>query len=246
MSTYINILIVDSDPVIIKSAWNALKSAYHSVDGVLSAKKALYRIKKNKYDLVFIDPLMPGEDGIPLIKQLKQSRPDTGIVVMTTDPSHQAVKEAHKLGISSCVKKPFTPEMLKDVTDKEIEWIRNNALETKPKEEFPPSMLAKLDEVIHRRKGASHIMLLLDAQEIFGYIPPAIQKRIAKSLNMYTSEIHSIVSSYSCFKTKPDGDHPTCYKGRSENLWRDVTWMTSRMASNAVNEYIRSRQLEAS
>ncbi len=218
------------------------------MEGVLSAKKAMPRIRQNNYDLVFTDLLMPGTDGITLIKRLKQLRPDTGIVVMTDDPSQRAVEEAHKLGIISYVRKPFTPEMLKDVTNKAIEWIRENAIENKPKEEFPPSMLAKLDEVIHQyRKETNHIIrLMLHAQEIFGYLPSVIQKRIAQSLNMYPSEIRSIVSFYSCFRTKPGGEHPPCYMKRTEKIWRDVTWMTSRRVANAVNEFIRARQLETS
>ncbi len=104
-------------------------------------------------------------------------------------------------------------------------------------------MLEELDTVIHQyRKNPGHaIRVLLQAQEIFGYLSPATQKRIAQELNMYPSEIRSIVSFYSCFRTKPELARTPCYVGGIERAWNGVTWMTGKRAANAVNEFIRSR-----
>jgi len=107
-------------------------------------------------------------------------------------------------------------------------------------------MLAELDKVIHQFRGNSgHIIhVLLQAQDIFGYLPSTIQKRIAQGMKIYPSEIHSIVSSNSCFRTKPGSGHSPCYMGRREKIWRDVTWKTDRRVINAVNEFIKGRELE--
>jgi NADH:ubiquinone oxidoreductase subunit E len=78
-----------------------------------------------------------------------------------------------------------------------------------PKEEFPPSMISELDRVIkeYKNKPGSTIPVLQRAQEIVGYLPPIIQKRIARGLNVSTADVHSIVSFYSFFSMKPRGEH---------------------------------------
>jgi CheY-like chemotaxis protein len=240
MKDNINILLVDNDPKILKSARRALKPRGYSLEGVLSGKEAILRMRQKRYDLVFVALTMPDMDGITLIKWIKQSYPAIGIVVIISDLLQEHIKEVHKLGIISLMRKPFTPEILREVTNKAIEWIRENTLESN-EEEIPSSKLAELDKVIHEsRKNPSHIIrILLQAQEIFGYLPSMVLKRIAQEFNRYPSEICSIVSFYPCFRTKPGGDHVPCYMGRTEKIWKDVTWKTGRRVINAVNEFIK-------
>ncbi|MFI5295580.1 MAG: NAD(P)H-dependent oxidoreductase subunit E [Thermodesulfovibrionales bacterium] len=70
-------------------------------------------------------------------------------------------------------------------------------------------MAAELDRVIAqlKKKPGSLIPVLQRAQEIVGYLPPMVQKRIAKGLNIPEAEVHSVVSFYSFFTMKPRGDH---------------------------------------
>jgi CheY-like chemotaxis protein len=243
MKNHINIIVVDSDPKVIKSAWKALSTEGYNVEGVLSGNEAIYRIKKNNYDLVFTDIKTGGINGTTLIKWIRQNRPAIGIVAFVDNPLTKTIKEAHKLGIISHMRKPFTQKILKDVTKKTIEWINGNALKNEQEEKFQPEMLDELDAVVQRYRGDSGhaIRVLLHAQEIFGYLPSVIQKRVAEGLNMYLSEIRSIVSFYSCFRTKPEIARTPCYVGGIERAWNGVKWMTGKKAADAVNEFIRSK-----
>lgn len=209
MSEKGNILIVDDEPVVVRSCERILKSEGYTVEGVLSGREAIPKIEKNSFDLVMTDLKMPEMDGITLIRWIRKSRPSTGIVVITGYPSQETIKDALDLGIIDYVPKPFTPAILSDVTQRAFEWIKGKVVEEKPKEEFPPSMLTELDKVIKqcRNKLGSTIPVLQRAQEIVGYLPPVIQKRIARGLNIPPAEIHSIVSFYSFFTMKPRGDH---------------------------------------
>ncbi len=246
MKNNINILIADDDPEIIRSAWRTLHLEGYSVEGVLSGEMAMDRIERNNYDLVFTDLAMPGMDSIYLIRWIRQFRPSIGIVVIADYMMQETIKEAHKLGIISHMRKPFTPAALKEVTNKTIELIRAKTSENEPEEEFPPAMLAELDNAIHQYKGKSNstVMVLLDAQKIFGYLPSVIQERIARGLNIYPSEIRSIVSFYSCFRTKPGGADTPCYMSGSGRVWKGVPWKTGKRVINAVNEFLKMRQLE--
>jgi NADH-quinone oxidoreductase subunit E/NADP-reducing hydrogenase subunit HndA len=204
------ILIVDDEPVVIKSAERVLQSEGYEVEGALGGREAILKMEQKEYDLVFTDLKMPEVDGITLIRWLKKSRPLAGIVIITGYPSQDTIKEAVELGIIDYVPKPFTPSVLLDVTKRAEEWVKGRKpADKKDSEEFPPSMAAELDRVISelKHRPGCLIPVLQRAQEIVGYLPPVVQKRIAKGLNLSEAEVHSVVSFYSFFTMKPRGDH---------------------------------------
>jgi NADH:ubiquinone oxidoreductase subunit E/BarA-like signal transduction histidine kinase len=209
MGRDMRILFVDDEPIITRSAERVLNAEGYMVDGVLSGNEATSRMEQDHYDLLVTDLRMPEMDGLTLIRRTKAYRPSMGIVVITGYPSQETMKEVLDLGIIDYVPKPFTPDVLIDVTRRATEWMGRATAGQEAGEEFPPSMLAELDKVIDQYKGkpGGAIPVLQRAQEIVGYLPPVIQKRIARGLNIYPAEIHSIVSFYSFFTMKPRGDH---------------------------------------
>jgi NADH:ubiquinone oxidoreductase subunit E len=205
----IKILVVDDEPVVVRSCERILKAEGYNIEGVLSGREAILKMEQNNYNLVLTDLKMPEMDGITLIRWIKKSRPDIGVVIITGYPSQDTIKEALDLGIIDYVPKPFTPAVLTDVTHRAIEWLKGRVPVEKPREEFPPSMLDELERVInqYRNKPGSSIPVLQRCQEIVGYLPPEVQKRISRGLNIPAAELHSIVSFYSFFTMKPRGDH---------------------------------------
>ncbi len=209
MADDLKVLVVDDEPVVTRSAERVLNAEGYIVESAHNGKEAMLRTERNHYDLLLTDLRMPEMDGITLIRLMRQYQPATGIVVITGYPSQETIEEVLDLGIIDYVPKPFTPEMLKGVTNRAVEWLRRKALEDKPEEDFSPAQLAELDRVIERYRGrpGSTIPVLQKAQEIVGYLSPEVQKRIARGLNLFPSEIHSIVSFYSFFTMKPRGEH---------------------------------------
>ncbi len=210
MSGEPKILVVDDEIVVIKSAQRVLGSEGYDVEGALGGREAILKLEQGNYDLVFTDLKMPEVDGITLIRWIKKSKPSIGILIITGYPSQDTMKEAIEHGIIDYVPKPFTPSVLLDVTKRAVEWVKGKMPEEqKVAEEFPPAMAAELDRVIDQYKSipGSLIPVLQRAQEIVGYLPPVVQKRIAKGLNKPDAEVHSVVSFYSFFTMKPRGDH---------------------------------------
>ncbi len=204
------ILIVDDELVVIKSAERVLRSEGYNVEGAQGGREAIMKMGQDNFDLVFTDLKMPEVDGITLIRWIKKTKPGVGIVIITGYPSQDTIKEALELGIIDYVPKPFTPSVLLDVTERAVEWTKGKKPEeTAAAEEFPPAMAAELDRVIAllKKKPGALIPVLQRAQEIVGYLPPVVQRRIAKGLNMSEAEVHSVVSFYSFFTMKPRGDH---------------------------------------
>ncbi len=227
MADDIKILVVDDERIIVRSVQMILKAEGYDIEGASSGKDAILKMEQNSYNLVLTDLNMPEMDGISLIRWLKQNRPEVGVVILTGYPSQETIKEALELGIIDYVPKPFTPAVLLDVTQRAVDWIKKKAeIEEKPKEdEFPPSMIEELDRVIksYRGKAGSSIPVLQRCQQIVGYLPPEIQKRVAKGLNLSPAQVHGIVSFYSFFTMTPRGDHnirvclgTACYVKRVE------------------------------
>ncbi|HDH04701.1 MAG TPA: response regulator [Nitrospirae bacterium] len=211
MTDSIKILVVDDESVVVRSCKRILETEGYEIDGASGGREAIITMEKKAYDLVITDLKMPEVDGITLIRWIKKSRPDTGVLIITGYPSQETIKEALELGIIDYVPKPFTPAVLADVVGRAVEWKKKKVPEeeAKKEEEFPPSMIAELDKMIksHRNKPGCLIPVLQRAQEMVGYLPPIVQKRISKGLNIPAAEVHSVTSFYSFFTMTPRGDH---------------------------------------
>ncbi len=67
----------------------------------------------------------------------------------------------------------------------------------------------QLDALIKRyqdKKGAL-VPLLHEAQEIFGYLPEEVQRRVADGIGVPLSEVYGVATFYSLFSLKPRGKH---------------------------------------
>lgn len=76
-------------------------------------------------------------------------------------------------------------------------------------EDVTPEMLEKVDEICaaHRGKAGALIPVLQQAQEVVGYLPPAIQNRIADGLGVPGHEVYGVTTFYSFFTMEPKGRH---------------------------------------
>jgi NADH:ubiquinone oxidoreductase subunit E len=75
--------------------------------------------------------------------------------------------------------------------------------------EFTPAQIDGLDGIInkHRGKAGGLIPVLEETQVLLGYLPVAVQKRIAAGLNLPPSRVYGVVTFYSFFTMKPRGKH---------------------------------------
>ena len=69
--------------------------------------------------------------------------------------------------------------------------------------------LDKVDQVIARYTGkhGSLIPALKESQDICGYLPRQVQRRIAEGLSLSASQVYGVVSFYAFFTTIPRGKH---------------------------------------
>lgn len=204
-----NILIVDDEQIVLKSCEKILSPEGYSVDTATSAREALGLIDKNQYDLIVTDIKMPEMDGMEFMKHVRAKNPDVNIVVITGYPSQESIKEALSLRVVDYLPKPFSPAHLLEVTNNAFELKRKGIAPAPQVEDFTEEIAAKLDEIIakYKNKPGSLIPVLHETQELVGYLPPVIQRHIARGLNIPPSLVHGVVSFYSFFTMKPKGKY---------------------------------------
>lgn len=223
-----SILIVDDEPVVIRSCERILKAEGYSVQGTTSAREAMNILKEGSLDLVITDLKMPEMDGIEFIRWIKGNTPAVGIVVITGYPSQESLKEALEMGIVDYLPKPFSPALLSEITAKAINFLKSTGMEQPLTEDQEIEEKAlELKKIIEEGRGkpGSLIPVLQKAQETIGYLPPAVLKLIARGLNIPVSEVHGVVSFYSFFTMKPKGKHnirvclgTACYVKRANEI----------------------------
>jgi NADH:ubiquinone oxidoreductase subunit E len=90
-----------------------------------------------------------------------------------------------------------------------------------------PAMFLKIDAIVakYKDKPGSLIPVLQQAQEVCGYLPPAVQRYVARGLNMSPSVVYGVATFYSFFTLVPRGKHvirvclgTACYVKRSEEI----------------------------
>ncbi len=226
------ILIVDDEPVVIKSCERILSPEGYAVDTASNGREAIGKLGKNSFDLVITDIRMPDMDGIELLRWIRNSKPETGVVVITGYPSQESIKEALSLRILDYLPKPFSPALLVEVTQKAMECVKAGETAETPAEAYTEEAAKQLDSIIKkfRNRPGSLIPVLQEAQELIGYLPPSVQRHIARGLKLPVSEVHGVVSFYSFFTMKPKGKHnirvclgTACYVKGAEEIVKKLS-----------------------
>jgi two-component system chemotaxis response regulator CheY len=115
----IRALIVDDSSVMRKIVERCLRQAGMDLGQVLEASngaEALALVNENTFDLILSDINMPVMDGLEFIRHLKEveSAKNIPIVMITTEGGEKSVLEALSLGAKGYIRKPFTPDQVKE------------------------------------------------------------------------------------------------------------------------------------
>ena len=118
MNTQERIMVVDDEKGICQNVEKILSKNNYEVICALSAAEALERMKTESFDLMISDIVMPGMNGLELLKQVKTEWPKTRTLMMTAYASTDTALKAIRLGALDYVSKPFTPDELRTVVQK--------------------------------------------------------------------------------------------------------------------------------
>ncbi len=114
------LLIVEDEETLRESLIRVFSREGYDVLGAGSAEAAMEMIDADVLDLVISDIILPGFDGIELLKRIKEKQPETVVIIMTAYASVETAVDALRAGAYDYVMKPVIHE--------EIKRIVNNAL----------------------------------------------------------------------------------------------------------------------
>jgi DNA-binding response OmpR family regulator len=106
------LLIVDDDPSIHELVQAMLAGHGWEADSASSGEEALARLRTSAYDVLLVDILMPGMDGLELLGQLRAGYPDTPVVMMTFKNTPDHVMGSLRREAAAYVSKPFSRDTL--------------------------------------------------------------------------------------------------------------------------------------
>ena len=113
------ILVVDDNKINIKLASRLLEAYNFTIDSATSGKECIEKVKSTKYDLIFMDHMMPEMDGVTTMKLLKSSGYYIPPVVALTANSYTGLKEKY-------IEDGFTDYLSKPISFKDLNKMINN------------------------------------------------------------------------------------------------------------------------
>ena len=106
------ILIIDDEIAVANLLAESVKLQGHEPVVAVTGAEGLTLLDQTRPDAVFLDIVMPGLSGIDVLRQIRQTRQDLPVIVITGRASSEQIDEARRLGITECVQKPFILKQL--------------------------------------------------------------------------------------------------------------------------------------
>ncbi|MEO8427182.1 MAG: sigma-54 dependent transcriptional regulator [Verrucomicrobiota bacterium] len=124
MATTPNILLVDDDERLRTAAAKVLAGEGYRVVSVASGREALELLNQHGVALVISDLRLPDLDGIEVLKQARELRPEVEVLMITGHGSVEKAVEAMKLGAYDFIQKPLDATALLKAAAKALEKQR--------------------------------------------------------------------------------------------------------------------------
>ena len=104
--------VIDDEPIIHEILGELLTSEGYTIELSSNGEEALKKQPEFEFDLTLLDLLMPGMDGITVLKKLKKIDPSAVIIIITAYASVESAIEAMKIGAFDYIQKPFKHDEL--------------------------------------------------------------------------------------------------------------------------------------
>ena len=112
------VLVIEDEVAVNNNIRKILAKKGYQVDQAVTKEEALHKIEQRAYKLVLLDLRIPGVRGLELMRAIREKRPDTMVIIITGYASIETAKETARLGAVDYLHKPFTPNEIREATEK--------------------------------------------------------------------------------------------------------------------------------
>src|SRR5580765_6707024 len=116
-----NILVVDDEQSYRQLLSLVFEEQGNTIRTAMNGRQALDLLADEPADVIISDVKMPDMDGIDMLRAVRETLPDLGVILMTAFASVETAREAFKLGADDFIQKPFDVEELKLIVKKTLE-----------------------------------------------------------------------------------------------------------------------------
>ena len=106
------VLVVEDSPSLRGTISQALRNSSYAVDSAGDGNEGLWLAESNEYDAVILDIMLPGIDGLTMLKRLRDSGWETNVLLLTAKDSLQDKVHGLRIGADDYLVKPFDLEEL--------------------------------------------------------------------------------------------------------------------------------------
>jgi CheY-like chemotaxis protein len=212
------ILIIDDEDNIRRVIRLALEAAGYEVGEASDGTRGLEAYKDGAtWDAVLLDQKMPGMDGLETLRRIKERRPDARVVMATAFASIELAVNAMKLGATDFIRKPMTPEILRNAvsaalakqadSDRESTATTAGTIDTVTMNGFhvfiPPDFTRSIDDVPSERRfivrspnGDEKIVVVEIADAPVTYVERMIQRPLSRKSSFWTLHAQRTLTDY--------------------------------------------------
>ena len=110
-----HILVVDDEPSMLRYLQTVLELDSYRVTTASNGLEALDRVQRDTPDLVLLDMVMPGADGLETLQRIREAKPSTKVVMLSCVRDTRKVAQAMRLGAQDYLSKPVQKEEMDEV-----------------------------------------------------------------------------------------------------------------------------------
>src|SRR5512139_3290737 len=111
-------LIIDDEEIVLKSCRKIFEAEGFVVTTTANPQEGLTLVAGKIFDVILVDWMMPGFDGMDVVEEIDKRSPGSSIVMISGYPSVGRATEALKRGAMDYLAKPFRPEEIIEVVKK--------------------------------------------------------------------------------------------------------------------------------
>lgn len=140
----LRILVAEDDDSFREMMQDFLKSPRRKILGYKDGREAVRALRRESFDLVVTDLMMPGADGMAVLKEAKERNPECAVILITGYASLDSALQAIRGGAYDYLRKPFKLE--------ELEVAVKNACEKIALVRENRELLSRLKETMEEMK----------------------------------------------------------------------------------------------
>ncbi|MBU1658348.1 response regulator [bacterium] len=148
-------MIVEDEKVTNELLSSTFKNFFSDVHSCFNGDEALRTYNKVKPDVVFVDIIMAGMDGIELSRRIREIDPTQIIIVISASNDIEKISESIEVGVNSFIQKPIDTKKIIELLTSVISMIaKKKKIETKT---FSISLPLDIYELVNDNAKAESI-----------------------------------------------------------------------------------------